>query len=169
MAESPDRVKFKEDNGISISSARNRLMRSIIFALLKELNHHFCYRCEKELTVSDYTMEHIVPWAYKKNSYELYMDLSNVAFSHLGCNSSYARKYTERALADYKRRKGANLTSTDLKKKRRRCSSCKKWRKFKFFSIRRADKVAGLKYRCKDCLSRDGKAFRAAKKKLTST
>lgn len=140
--------QFKQKYKITIGSARNRLMRSIMFALLKEANHHFCYRCGEEMTLQDYTIEHIEPWAYKDNSWDLFFDLSNIAFSHSKCNSSHVRRYTKHALAHREKHFGA--TATNVQKGTRRCFRCKEWKPLGSF-VKNKSKTHGRGHVCIEC------------------
>lgn len=46
------------------------------------------------MTIEDFTLEHKKPWMDVAPA--LFWDLDNVAFSHLGCNSSAARQSPEK-------------------------------------------------------------------------
>jgi len=159
---------FKKKYGITISSARNRLMRSLIFALLKENGHHFCYRCGKEMDDKNYTIEHIEPWAHKDDSWELYFDLSNIAFSHDKCNYSNTRKNTDGNKKYHLSQKGKR-TKTDLEGKSRKCSSCGKWLCL-IVDFRKSNsnkRNLGRSYDCNECHRRQERERKQKKKSTT--
>lgn len=86
---------LKDNNlGIAWSTARSRLHKNIMFSLLKELNNNFCYRCGQKIeNIDDFSVDHIIDWRYKEKeeAEKLFFDLSNIKYSHLGCNSKMAR------------------------------------------------------------------------------
>lgn len=68
----------------SWTSARNKLIRLIIYDFLIKTNQDNCFVCKKSMTVDDWSIEHIDPWlAY---GIESFYDLDNISFSHLKCN-----------------------------------------------------------------------------------
>lgn len=70
------------------SSARGRLMKIILFQLVKETNKNICFQCGKEIKViEELSIEHKEPWMKAKNPKESFYDLNNIAFSHLYCNT----------------------------------------------------------------------------------
>ena len=81
--------KRDETLGIPYGTAMNQLRRKIMFNLLCKLNLNSCFRCSKEMTVEDYTIEHKEPWRSKDA--ELFWDLENISFSHKSCNSGSKR------------------------------------------------------------------------------
>ncbi|MHA1437864.1 MAG: HNH endonuclease [Promethearchaeota archaeon] len=79
--------------GMSLSTARNILIKNILFAQMKELNKDNCWRCSKKIErVEDLSIEHKVHWLDSKNPKDLYFDLSNITFSHFKCNSKFSRQ-----------------------------------------------------------------------------
>lgn len=71
----------------------HRLRRTIVWSLLVELNRTSCFRCEKEMSIDTYSIDHVVPW--RPNSKELFESLKNIAWSHRSCNSSASRPNRE--------------------------------------------------------------------------
>lgn len=70
-------------------TAANRLRKKVLFAYVKLAGHDNCFRCERKIeTVVDFSIEHKAPWQAAKDPVASFFDLSNVAFSHLSCNSS---------------------------------------------------------------------------------
>lgn len=76
----------KEQLGISVTTARHRLNKIVMFNLAQRLGLDVCFRCDQRiLTPRELSVDHKKPWF--KVSKELFWDLSNIAFSHLSCNS----------------------------------------------------------------------------------
>jgi hypothetical protein len=74
--------------GLPYSNARVRLMRSILFDMSKRLGCAWCFRCGKEISESDFSVDHKRSWLMSDDPRTLFFDLNNVAFSHNRCNSS---------------------------------------------------------------------------------
>lgn len=71
--------------GIPSGTAYGQLRKSIMFRLVQQTEQDSCYRCgEKIESEKDLSIEHKIAWL--DNSVELFWDLDNIAFSHLGCN-----------------------------------------------------------------------------------
>ncbi len=88
--------------GIPFGTASYRLMKSLLFKLLKENNKNFCYRCnEKILTKESLSIEHKNSWVTNKNPLKSFLNLKNVTFSHLMCNLK-ASKVSEIPASGYK-------------------------------------------------------------------
>ncbi len=76
--------------GENFSAAHNRLRKMILFDLVKRLGLDVCYRCGKKIqTARELSIEHIVDWQGSSNPIGLFYDLTNIAFSHLTCNSAH--------------------------------------------------------------------------------
>ena len=83
--------KKQEQLGMPSGTANARLRKMILFHLLKQLKQNFCYQCDLEIQdINELSIEHKKPWL--DNSVELFWDLENIAFSHLMCNISAARR-----------------------------------------------------------------------------
>lgn len=84
--------KEKDQLGISKSTARSRLIASILFSLVKECEKDICYQCKTKIETSEeLSIEHKIPWLDSEAPIQLYFDLDNIAFSHHSCNSSAKR------------------------------------------------------------------------------
>lgn len=71
--------------GIPHGTANHRLRKMILFDLLVRHNENVCIRCgEPILLIEELSVEHIKPW--EGISADLFWDLKNIAFSHMGCN-----------------------------------------------------------------------------------
>jgi hypothetical protein len=71
--------------GMSLGKASHQLKRALLFSFIQKLNLNKCYRCGKEMSVDDYSLDHKQDWL--DNDPALFWDLENIAFSHLSCNS----------------------------------------------------------------------------------
>lgn len=75
--------------GMPFGTANNRLMKTLLFYLVKRLGEHYCHVCGDE--IADHTemsIEHIKPWENRDPS--LFWDVeNNVAFSHRACNKRH--------------------------------------------------------------------------------
>lgn len=75
--------------GMSLGTASGRLRKMLLLRQLKKYGDNICARCGKSIElIEDLSMEHIKPW--EGRSTDLFWDLDNVAFSHIGCNLPYA-------------------------------------------------------------------------------
>lgn len=85
--------KKSEQLGMPIGTASNRLRKSVIFNLLKQLNQNFCFQCGAEIEFEkELSIEHKVPYLDSEDPKNLFFDLDNIAFSHLKCNVGAARQ-----------------------------------------------------------------------------
>jgi hypothetical protein len=82
---------FKAKSGIAISTARAHLIKKLLFECLKQLGKNNCFRCSQPMSCNDFSIEHIKPYAWEENAYELYMDINNISFSHFNCNVAVTR------------------------------------------------------------------------------
>ena len=85
-------LKKNEQLGMSFGKASHKLVKDILFNFIVSTNNHFCYRCKKELTRENYSIEHKQDWLDSADPVGLFFGLDNISFSHKSCNSSYARK-----------------------------------------------------------------------------
>lgn len=77
----------REQLGEHLSTARSRLVKSLLFKLLQESGQAVCFKCSLPIKIIDeLSIEHIIPWLHEINAKELFFDLENVTFSHLKCN-----------------------------------------------------------------------------------
>jgi 5-methylcytosine-specific restriction endonuclease McrA len=73
--------------GMPISTASHRLKKRILFELARELGHDRCFHCQQYITDPEQlSIEHKVGWLYQ--DVPLFWDLTNIAFSHLRCNTT---------------------------------------------------------------------------------
>ncbi len=81
----------KRDLGMAPSTARDKLMRKIIFRHI-EKEGTVCYRCGEPLELDTFSIEHIKPWRNEEDAIDIYFDLDNVTYSHKKCNSLHTRR-----------------------------------------------------------------------------
>lgn len=79
--------------GISISKARNLLLRMVLFDAVRKLKRDTCFRCGETInTVEELSLDHKKPWLDSDDPFTTYFDLDNITFSHNSCNSRAGRK-----------------------------------------------------------------------------
>ncbi len=75
-----------------IGTASHRLRKSVMFALLKELNKNFCFRCGAEIqNVDELSIDHKQDWLNSDDPLGNFFNIDNIAFSHLKCNCDSGR------------------------------------------------------------------------------
>jgi len=85
-------IKKKEQLGMAQGTARNKLVKLIMFDMARKLKLDTCFRCNKAIVkVNEFSIEHKIPWLDSEEPKELYFNLDNIAFSHHSCNVSNAR------------------------------------------------------------------------------
>lgn len=86
-------VRKSKQLGINFSTAFGKLRKSIMLLLLKELHRNYCFHCGLEIVNErELSIEHKIPWLDSNDPTELFFNLDNIAFSHLSCNVSRARR-----------------------------------------------------------------------------
>lgn len=105
--------------GQPYGTATGKLRKSILFSLLQEVNKDICFQCKEQITkVDNLSIEHKVPWLDSQDPIETFFDLKNIAFSHLSCNTSAARRPTKLSLTKEERLLHDNARSSRNKKLR---------------------------------------------------
>lgn len=80
--------KKNEQLGMNHATAAGQLRKLILFKLVQEAGKDICFHCGKRIdSVDNFSIEHKVPWLDSNKPKELFFNLDNIAFSHLGCNS----------------------------------------------------------------------------------
>lgn len=133
---------FKAKSGISVSTARTQLIKALLFDAICKLNKNTCHRCGDSMLLTNYSIEHIKPWAWESNAYELFTDLTNVTFSHLNCNVTNSRRNTGKP--SLRRAFDDNKVC---------CNSCSEWKLRSEFNKNRS-KASGTQGYCKPCRSK---------------
>ena len=115
------------------STARNRLVKLLLFDFVKKTNLDTSYRCgEKIINVGGFSIDHKESWLY--NSIDSFWDLDNIAYSHKICNS----------IEPNKRRKKKGPPGASW------CYSCERFLPVKGFS-KRSSRWNDLARECKKC------------------
>lgn len=90
-------LKRNEQLGMPLGTASGKLRKAILFQLVQDTKRDTCYRCKSKISrISELSIEHMIPWLDSKNPQELFFDISNIAFSHIKCNISAARKTNQK-------------------------------------------------------------------------
>ena|ERR1035437_7511225 len=85
--------KSKHQLGMPRGTAGAKLKKALLFSMAVRLNEDNCFRCNSSiLKIEDFSIEHKIPWLDGEKPIELFFDLENIAFSHLKCNISAARR-----------------------------------------------------------------------------
>jgi hypothetical protein len=119
----------KKASQLGISSwgkALYRLKSQMLFKLLQELKRTECFRCGKEMTQDDYSLDHKKDWL--DGDPTLFWDLENISFSHMRCNKPRVQTFTQCT--------GCEKPFTEVTqciKWKNKCVEChKKWRREKY-------------------------------------
>lgn len=84
-------MKKTQQLGEHHSTAQAKLKKLIMFNFLEKLGKDKCYRCDKLMTVENYSIDHKIPWLDSENPVQLFFDIKNIEFSHFICNIKEAR------------------------------------------------------------------------------
>ena len=108
---------------MNVSTAQNRLRKKILFMLVQRLKLDQCFRCKKLIVEeSDLSIEHKKPWFDEDT--RLFWDMGNIAFSHLGCNSS-ATRYNKKKKIGNKEEEENHYPSRTWYDRGCRCDACR--------------------------------------------
>ncbi len=111
--------KKKLQLGMNPSTAQHRLRKDLMFFLAQKCNMDVCHQCgEKIETAKELSIEHKTPWLDSEKPIETFFDIENIAFSHLACNISAARRYQTSA-EDKLQKKSASYKKYYTAEKRR--------------------------------------------------
>lgn len=118
-------VKKKSQLGMNPSTARQRLIKNLMHNMAVQLGQDKCHRCGGVVTVDEFSIEHKTPWLDSNSPVDVYFDLSNIAFSHLSCNSGAARTTTKLGIprnerkVQLQRERRSKMTTEELQADRR--------------------------------------------------
>jgi len=105
--------------GMSCGTASNKLVKDLLWDLIKKTNQHLCFHCKNAMTRNTFSIEHIKPWLDSHDPIGLFFDLSNITFAHLSCNFSKARK-PYKLHPEQKRKQHADYERKRYSKEKRR-------------------------------------------------
>jgi hypothetical protein len=114
-------TKKHDQLGMNHGTASNRLVKDLLFSLIKGTP---CYHCGGVLERENFSVEHKVPWLNSQTPSELFFDLDNISYSHRSCNSSAARRVQIYEDKDERKKvqsqRWRDKTSKEEKQRRRR-------------------------------------------------
>lgn len=84
--------KKTQQLGMNPATASNRLVKDLLFTMLRDLGLDRCYHCSAQLDRDTFSIEHKIPWLDSEDPLTLFFDLHNIAFSHKSCNYGAARR-----------------------------------------------------------------------------
>ena len=87
------RKRYEEQLGMDLGTAQHQLRKCVLFGLVSETFGTKCFRCSKEMTKDDFTLDHKIAWRNSAKARKLFWDVENVAWSHLVCNTQASRSY----------------------------------------------------------------------------
>lgn len=89
----------KEQLGMSYGRANSILKKKLLFSYAQKLGLDTCFRCGKQIAnIDEFSVEHKIEWLYSDNPLELFLDLDNIACSHLVCNIRAGRRNRNKAM-----------------------------------------------------------------------
>lgn len=81
--------------GMPFGTANNRLRKKIMFYLAQKCGMDKCHRCGQQIEdVTQFSIEHKVPWLHSDNPGDLFFGMENISFSHLSCNCACQTNYS---------------------------------------------------------------------------
>ena len=84
--------KKKMQLGMNPSTASHRLVKDVLWKLIKQTGQDTCCKCGEPMSRETFSIEHVIPWLDSEDPVGLYFDLDNISFSHLKCNIADGRK-----------------------------------------------------------------------------
>lgn len=91
-------AKKQSQLGMTIGKARALLVKMLLFEMAQKLGRDICFRCSQRIEgIGQFSIEHKIAWLDSEDPAALYFDLSNVAFSHLSCNSAVSKNPRKKA------------------------------------------------------------------------
>ena len=131
-----------------------------LFHLARQLHLNRCHRCEQTIEPhDDLGIDHKEPWL--DVSIARFWDISNIAFSHNGCNARARRSLAGRKFGPSPLRKIGPLGTSW-------CDRCNEFLPTAHFH-RNSSKWSGLQSFCKVCVRNDELARRRSKRQLGFT
>ena len=98
--------------GMALGTAAGRLRKALLFDFVCRLGLDTCFRCGGRIeSVETLSIEHKEAWLFADDPLAAFLDLTNIAYSHLSCNAGAGRRNKiyasekERATATRRRRR----------------------------------------------------------------
>jgi hypothetical protein len=144
-----DGNKIKHEKlGMPFGTANGRLKKLLIYDLANKLELLNCFRCGKKiLSVNDFSIDHKKSWLYSNNPVKYFFDVTNIAFSHISCNTAAGR--TNLQPFEHGHTPSNKIT---VQSSYAWCYSCKTQKSVDDFS-KNASKYNGVQSECKQCRS----------------
>lgn len=109
-------MKKKEQLGLNPSTAAHTLRKSLIWNFLERLGETKCFRCQEEMSLSSFSVDHKIDWLDSTDPLFYFFDISNIAFSHQRCNYKAGRKRVS-SLPDEERKALKKKNNRELKRR----------------------------------------------------
>lgn len=117
---------IKDQLGMPLGTASNRLRKRIMFSLVVRVGLDTCFKCGGKISnPDDLSVDHKKPWRGESES--LFWDLDNVAFSHRKCNTADRKRGRSASPKKENILVGISTTAVSAKvqePKVRRCLKC---------------------------------------------
>ena len=131
--------------GMSMSTARSRLLQKFLFSVLVRSGENICCRCGKEIETSEQLcLDHVEPW--REVSASLFWDLDNIKPAHFGCNSAAKRTKTNFCVGHIPK----NSKWPEAPEGTKWCNACKTFVSHELYSKNRTTRD-GLNKECNPC------------------
>jgi hypothetical protein len=108
--------KKQQQLGMNPSTAAHRLRVDLLFQFAIQLGYK-CHHCDGELSRDTFSIEHKTAWIDAEDPKAMFFDLSNIGFSHLGCNSRNKRHPHQIYFTEEERKAGALVKTREWKRK----------------------------------------------------
>ncbi len=85
------RDKYEKQLEMDLGTAQHSLRKKVLFDLVKETCGVACYRCSKDMSEDDFTLDHKIAWRNSPKAKKLFWARDNIAWSHSVCNTQASR------------------------------------------------------------------------------
>lgn len=136
----PGHIRKTEALGMPQGTARNILVRNVLFSLACQVGSGVCFACSEPIeSAEDMSLEHKKPWLHSTDPKTTYFDLKNIALSHKSCNRPHGN-------TQLRMRKTGEIGTAW-------CSNCKQFLDTDYFTKNKG-KWHGLETYCITCRSK---------------
>jgi len=113
-------IRYSEMLGMPLGTARARLVKAVLFRLVKSAGENFCYRCSAEIeSVSALSIDHTKDWLEANNPAEAFFCVDDIGFSHLRCNTAAPMKKRQKFASREEKVKHHTKLLTQRRRERR--------------------------------------------------